>query len=133
VFLDATYLKARVDHRIVSRAVVVATGVAQDGDREVLDLEVGDSEDELFWAQFLRRLRDRGLGGGAPGHLRFPRRAQASHGQDPARGGLAALICSHTSRTGRPRLSPPPAGEGLWQRDLRGPTADQPLPSVAGS
>ncbi|MDP8958286.1 MAG: IS256 family transposase [Actinomycetota bacterium] len=63
VFLDATYLKARVDHRIVSRAVVVATGVAQDGNREVLDLEVGDSEDELFWAQFLRRLRDRGLGG----------------------------------------------------------------------
>ena len=63
VWLDATYLKARKDHRIVSRAVVVATAVAADGDREVLDLSVGDSEDEVFWTQFLRRLRDRGLSG----------------------------------------------------------------------
>jgi putative transposase len=63
VFLDATYVKARVDHHIVSRAVVVATGVTADGDREVLGLEVGDSEDEVFWTAFLRRLRDRGLDG----------------------------------------------------------------------
>ncbi len=63
VFVDATYVKARVDHHIVSRAVVVATGVAADGNREVLGLEVGDSEDEVFWTQFLRSLRDRGLDG----------------------------------------------------------------------
>jgi transposase-like protein len=63
LWLDATYLKARKDHRIVSRAVVVATAVASDGNREVLDVAVGDSEDELFWTEFLRRLRDRGLGG----------------------------------------------------------------------
>jgi putative transposase len=63
VFVDATYIKARVNHHIVSRAVVVATGVAADGNREVLGLDVGDSEDEVFWTQFLRSLRDRGLGG----------------------------------------------------------------------
>lgn len=63
VFLDATYVKARVDHHIVSRAVVVATGVAADGNREVLGLEVGDSEDEVFWTAFLRSLKDRGLDG----------------------------------------------------------------------
>jgi putative transposase len=63
VFLDATYVKARVDHHIVSRAVVVATGVTADGNREVLGLEVGDSEDEVFWTAFLRRLRERGLAG----------------------------------------------------------------------
>src|SRR5205085_11332423 len=34
VFLDATYCKARVDHRVVSQAVIVATGVAADGRRE---------------------------------------------------------------------------------------------------
>jgi putative transposase len=61
VYLDATYIKARHDHRIVSRAVVVATGVGADGNREVLGLSVGDSEDEVFWTQFLRQLRDRGL------------------------------------------------------------------------
>src|SRR5918996_1659656 len=36
VFLDATYCKARVDRRVVSQAVVIATGVAADGHREVL-------------------------------------------------------------------------------------------------
>ena len=61
VFVDATYLHGRKDHRVVSRAVVVATGVAADGNREVLDLDVGDTEDEVFWTSFLRRLRKRGL------------------------------------------------------------------------
>ena len=41
VFLDATYCKARVNHRVVSQAVVVATGVAADGHREVLGFAVG--------------------------------------------------------------------------------------------
>jgi Transposase, Mutator family len=54
VFLDATYCKARVDHRVVSQAVVVATGVAADGRREVLGFDVGDSEDGAFWTAFLR-------------------------------------------------------------------------------
>jgi putative transposase len=40
VFLDATYRKARVDGRAVSRAVVLATGVTADGGREVLGLDV---------------------------------------------------------------------------------------------
>ena len=63
VFLDATYVKARVNHQVVSRAVVIATGVAADGNREVLGVDVGDSEDELFWTTFLRSLKGRGLGG----------------------------------------------------------------------
>jgi transposase-like protein len=63
VFADATYLKGRVRGRVVSRAVVVATGVRADGDREVLGVEVGDSEDQAFWAAFFKGLRARGLGG----------------------------------------------------------------------
>jgi putative transposase len=63
VFLDATYLKGRVGGQVVSRAVVVATGVAMSGDREVLGCAVGDSEDEAFWTEFLRSLRARGLSG----------------------------------------------------------------------
>ena len=63
VYLDATYIKARNNHRIVSRAVVVATSVTIDGNREVLGVDVGDSEDEVFWTAFLRSLRDRGLTG----------------------------------------------------------------------
>jgi transposase-like protein len=63
VFLDATYCKARVDHRVVSQAVIVATGVAADGRREVLGFDVGDSEDGAFWTAFLRGLKTRGLAG----------------------------------------------------------------------
>src|SRR4051812_28932837 len=63
VFLDATYCKARVNHRVMSQAVVVATGVAADGRREVLGFDVGDSEDGAFWTAFLRSLRTRGLAG----------------------------------------------------------------------
>jgi putative transposase len=63
VFLDATYCKARVNSRVVSQAVVIATGVSAEGRREVLGCAVGDSETETFWTEFLRGLRDRGLGG----------------------------------------------------------------------
>jgi putative transposase len=63
VFVDATYLKARVAGRVVSRAVVIATGVTADGGREVLGLDVGDSEDGAFWTAFLRSLKARGLAG----------------------------------------------------------------------
>ena len=63
VFLDATYCKARVNHRVVSQAVVVAFGVAADGRREVLGFDVGDSENEAFWTAFLRSLKARGLNG----------------------------------------------------------------------
>jgi putative transposase len=63
VFLDATYVKARTGGRIVSKAIVVATGVTRSGDREVLGASVGDSEDGAFWLAFLRSLRARGLAG----------------------------------------------------------------------
>src|SRR4051794_2770148 len=63
VFLDATYCKARVDHQVVSQAVVVAIGVRADGHREVLGVDVGDSENGAFWTGFLRSLKARGLGG----------------------------------------------------------------------
>jgi putative transposase len=63
VFLDATYCKARVNRRVVSQAVVIATGVTADGRREVLGFDVGDSEDGAFWTAFLRSLKARGLVG----------------------------------------------------------------------
>ena len=63
IYLDATYCKARVNHQIVSRAVVVATGITEEGNREVLGVMVGDSETEAFWTEFLRSLRERGLTG----------------------------------------------------------------------
>ena len=55
-------------------AVVVATGITADGSREVLGVDVGDSEDEVFWRGFLRSLQGPRPGRGAPGDLRPARR-----------------------------------------------------------
>ena len=63
VWLDATYVKARRDHHIVSVAIIVAVGVNTDGRREVLGMTVGHSEAEPFWVEFLRGLTRRGLRG----------------------------------------------------------------------
>ena len=63
VWLDATYVKARQDGRIVSVAVIIAVGVNGDGRREVLGLAIGTSEAEVFWTDFLRQLARRGLRG----------------------------------------------------------------------
>lgn len=63
LWLDALYLKVRQNHRVVSQAVVIAIGVRSSGDREILGFDVGASEDEAFWLQFLRQLKQRGLKG----------------------------------------------------------------------
>jgi putative transposase len=64
IWLDATYLKSRQDGRVASTAVVIAVGVKGDtGEREVLGLDVGPSEDGSFWLTFLRSLVTRGLKG----------------------------------------------------------------------
>jgi putative transposase len=57
VWVDATYVKARQDGRVASVAVVIAVGVkGETGEREVLGLDVGPSEDGAFWTAFLRSL-----------------------------------------------------------------------------
>jgi putative transposase len=63
VWGDATYHKVRVDGRVTSQATVVATGVSSNGERHVLGVDVGPSEDRAFWTAFLRSLVKRGLRG----------------------------------------------------------------------
>ena len=55
--------------RVVRPTMIFGAGspveapVTADGGREVLGVDVGDSEDETFWTAFLRSLKARGLGG----------------------------------------------------------------------
>src|SRR5436853_686844 len=63
LWIDATYLKVRQNGRIVSVAVIIAVGVNSDGRREVLGMDIGPSEAETFWTEFLRKLARRGLRG----------------------------------------------------------------------
>jgi len=63
VWVDARYEHVREGGRVVSMAVVVAYGVRADGVREVLGLDVGLSEDSVFWRTFFQSLVARGLQG----------------------------------------------------------------------
>jgi putative transposase len=63
IWIDATYVKTRQNGSIVSVAVIIAVGVNTDGRREVLGLQIGASEAEPFWTEFLRSLTRRGLRG----------------------------------------------------------------------
>jgi putative transposase len=64
IWLDATFLKVRQDHRVVNMAVVIAVGLnAATGQREVLGVDIGPIEDGAFWLRFLRELVTCGLTG----------------------------------------------------------------------
>ena len=63
VWLDGLTQKVREGGRIVNVCVVVATGVNAEGQREILGMDVGASEDGAFWLAFLRSLTARGLSG----------------------------------------------------------------------
>jgi len=63
LMLDARYEKARVEHRIVDVAVLVAIGVNADGYREVLAVDVAHGETTTSWSSFLAGLVERGLEG----------------------------------------------------------------------
>ncbi len=63
VQLDARYEKVRHDKVVVSCAVLVATGVMEDGKRTVLGTSVSLSEAEVHWRSFLLDLKKRGLHG----------------------------------------------------------------------
>lgn len=61
--VDATYFKARIDHKITSRAFLVAIGVTIDGHREVLGFNVYENESNESWLDFFDSLKKRGLNG----------------------------------------------------------------------
>jgi putative transposase len=63
LWLDAKVEKVRAGGRVEHRALVVAYGVDQAGQREVIGLDVGAAETEAFWREFLRSLVRRGLAG----------------------------------------------------------------------
>lgn len=63
LWLDALYVKVREGGRVIGKAVLVATGVTETGEREVQGVEVAGGEMEGCWKAFLERLVKRGLCG----------------------------------------------------------------------
>ena len=63
LFVDARYEKVRVDGRVVSQGVLVVSGVRDDGMREILGVEVADTESEATYQDLFQFLKQRGLSG----------------------------------------------------------------------
>ena len=61
LFLDARYEKVREAGQIRDAAVLVATGITPEGEKQVLGVSVSLSEHETHWRAFLKSLKDRGL------------------------------------------------------------------------
>ena len=137
LWIDATYLKVRRGGRIVSVAVIIAVGVNSDGRREVLGMEIGTSESEPIWTEFLRKLTRRGLRGvklvvsdAHEGIKAAARRCCAPPGS--AAGFILCATCWHMlERAGAgssPPSSPPPS-----PRRRRRPQAPNGAPSPTRS
>ncbi len=63
VLVDAIVLKIREDGRVRSRAAMIATGINEEGYREILGIKLGDSESEASWSEFFSWLKNRDLRG----------------------------------------------------------------------
>ncbi len=63
LFVDARYEKVRVDGRVVSQGVLLVSGVRDDGLREIVGVEVADTESEATYQDLFRSLKARGLKG----------------------------------------------------------------------
>src|SRR5215213_8396585 len=63
LFVDARYEKVRVEERVVNQGVLVVSAVRDDGFREILGVEVADTESEATYQELFRSLRRRGLSG----------------------------------------------------------------------
>jgi putative transposase len=63
VIVDALVVKVRRDSAVRPTSALLAIGISEKGHREVLGLDMGDSETEGTWARFFSRLKDRGLCG----------------------------------------------------------------------
>jgi transposase-like protein len=120
LWIDATYLKVRRNGRIVSVAVIIAVGVNTDGRRGVLGMDIGPSEAEPFWVEFLRKLARRGLRGVK---LVISDAHEGAEGRRSRR--LSAPPGSAAASTSCATRSPMPASAaGVWSR----PSSPPPSP-----
>lgn len=61
LMVDATYFKVRENHRIVSKALMIALATNDEGRREIIGFGLYDKESKENWADFLESLKGRGL------------------------------------------------------------------------
>lgn len=63
VMVDALFINSRQGDRVVKRAALIASGIRSDGHREILGVQIGDSENYTTWEDMFKWLKGRGLSG----------------------------------------------------------------------
>lgn len=63
ILVDALFFKSREGDRVVSRAALTISGIRSDGYREILGIQIGDTESFSTWDETFRWLKQRGLKG----------------------------------------------------------------------
>ena len=58
---DATYFKVRSQHRVTSKAFMIAIGITEEGIKEVVGFGVYDNESHNTWSSFYESLKKRGM------------------------------------------------------------------------
>ncbi len=61
LMMDATYFKVRENHRVVSKAMMIAIGITEFGKKEIIGLDMYDEENNENWKDFVTKLKNRGL------------------------------------------------------------------------
>jgi len=59
--VDARYERIRSNNRVISKAFMIVIGINGDGYREILSVEIGDSENEVDWGRIFKHLKERGI------------------------------------------------------------------------
>lgn len=63
LLVDATYFKVRENHRVISKALMIAFAINENGKREIVGFDLYDCENKANWYDFLTHLKSRGLKG----------------------------------------------------------------------
>lgn len=63
LLIDARYEKVRMGGRVVSQGVLVVIGINDEGKREILAVEIADTENATTWSDLFKDLKRRGLKG----------------------------------------------------------------------
>ena len=134
VAADALTMKVREGGRVVSCAVLVATGVNNDGHREVLGVRVSTSETGPAWNEFFADLVARGLTGvrlvTSDAHLAWSKPSQRTYPEPP--GNDAAPTTPRISCPSPPKRYGPPS-KRCCTRCTTNPTPPQSTLNTTGS
>lgn len=61
VWIDALYEKIRDNHKVTTKAIMIAMAINAEGQKEILAIEPMDDESKETWSRFFEKLKARGL------------------------------------------------------------------------